>query len=295
MCTTSSSTTNLPSWLTQGAQQLFGNNLNFLNQPYQVPYNQKGVPGQGPLVSSFLKSGRPGYQVAPLTNAQNTGFAALQNLYQTGTDTSAATDARNMVQQATGALDPSKTNQWVDPYLQGVLTPTLQNINLQEAQQTQGLDAQAQSAHAFGDARQGVEQGQVYKQADQATADATAQAYSQAWQSALQSQQAQAQNLFTGAQEGYGIYSQDQQRQLANIQSLLQGGQAQQQQKQNLLDARQQAFQAQQQSPYDKLAAAVSLLSGVGQVAPRTTSQDSGIGGLIGMLGSFAGGLTGGA
>ena len=285
MCTTSSSNTSLPSWLTQGAQQLFQNNLGFLNQPYQAaPYL-----GKHPLQGAKT----PGNQVAGLTPAQNEGFAALQNLYQTGADSSAPANAQELVTQATGALDPSKTSQWMDPYLSGVLTPTINAINLQEAKQTQGLDANAIEAGAFGDARHGVEQGQVFKQADQAVSDATGQAYSQAWQSALQSQQAQAQNLFQGAQEGYGIYSQNQQQQLGNIQAMLQGGQAQQQQQQNLLDARAQQWQAKQQSPYDKLAAAMSLLTGVGSVAPKTTSQDSGMGGMLGLGGSLLGGIFG--
>jgi hypothetical protein len=288
MCTGSSSKTSLPSWLTSGAENLFQSNLKFLNQPYQP------APYLGSTINKALgAAGTPGKMVAPLNPMQKTGFAALSNLYHSGTDTSAADSARSLVDRGVGEMDPSQTQKWMNPYVQNTLDPTIRNINQQEAQQNQNLNASAISANAFGDFRHGVLGGEIAKNADQAIGDASGQAYSNAWMSALQSQQAAASNMFQGAQEGYGIYSADQQRQMGNIQALLQGGQARQQQSQNQLDARNQLWQQSQQSPYDKLAAAMSLLTGVGSVAPKTTSQDTGMGGLLGLLGSFAGGFMG--
>jgi muramidase (phage lysozyme) len=167
-----------------------------------------------------------------------------------------------------GSLTPQQIAQYQDPYVQSVVSPTLQALRQQQGQERSAQQAQAIKAGAFGGDRAGLERANLSRQQELATSQAIAPLYSQAYQQAVQTAQGQqgveAQNLARQLQAGQqyagigqALYGQG----IQGAQTLSQLGQNQYNQQ---LGAGQAASGLGQQL-YGQGAQQAQLLSGLGQ------------------------------
>jgi hypothetical protein len=155
----------------------------------------------------------------------------------------------NQAQSYTG---PQAYQQFMTPYQQQVIEPTLQQYDIQAQRGALKNPAAAIASGAFGGARQGVEQGVYQSQSDLDRATLQAQLLNQGYTQAN-----------TLANQAY-----NQQYQLANlqpslayqgIQQLGQAGTGQQSYEQNILNALQQGNQIQTQFPWQQLQNATGI------------------------------------
>jgi hypothetical protein len=155
----------------------------------------------------------------------------------------------NQAQQYTG---PQAYQQFMTPYQQQVIEPTLQAYDIQSQRRAQQIPASAIQAGAFGGARQGVEQGVYNTQSDIGRAGILANLLNQGFGTANQL-----------ANQAFG-----QQTNLAQLQPSLayqginqlgQAGIGQQSYEQNILNAIQQGNQLQTQYPWQQLQNATGI------------------------------------
>jgi hypothetical protein len=154
--------------------------------------------------------------------------------------------------QAQAYSGPQAYQQFMTPYQQQVIEPTLQAYDVQSQRRAQQIPASAIQAGAFGGARQGVEQGVYNTQSDigraQLLGNFLNQGYTQANQLANQAFGQQA-NL---AQLQPSLAYQ-------GMQQLGQAGAGQQSYEQNILNAIQQGNQLQTQYPWQQLQNATGI------------------------------------
>ena len=96
-----------------------------------------------------------------------------------------AADVAERAAQFTYA-DPSRVQEYMNPYLEAALDPTLRAIREQQTQTMQGLGSQAQAAGAFGGSRQGVLEAQTLGRFGQQMGDVIGTGYAQAFDRATQ-------------------------------------------------------------------------------------------------------------
>jgi len=208
------------------------------NQPPQYVQTQAE---QNMGTANYLASQPfPQYQgqlVQPLTSLQNQGIQAATNA--AGAYAPALTNAANLDTNAinanpinggaTNATDPFNQNlalsnenigRYMSPYIQQSLQPQLQQAQLNLNNQQNQTNAQATSAGAFGDARQGVENALNNYYGGQTMAGIEAQGLNTGYNTALATAQGE-QNL--GLQE-QGVQQQQQNLGLNEQNTLLQGG-----------------------------------------------------------------------
>jgi hypothetical protein len=82
-------------------------------------------------------------------------------------------------------LSQANVQEYMSPYLEGALDPTLRAIREQQTQTLQGLGAGATRAGAFGGSRQGVLEAQTLGQFGQQMGDVIGQGYQQAFDRAM--------------------------------------------------------------------------------------------------------------
>lgn len=252
----SSSTTsnNIPAWVSNAGQTNYADATSLYNAPTVAP----------PTADQ---------RVAAFTPDQTNAFSMLNNYINSGGGTSGAA-----VNQ--GIADISDPGANLNPYVDATLTPTIRNINQAATAANMSLGDSAASAGAFGDARQGVLEGQVNQNQQQAISDATANAYSNAYNSSI----AQGSNLVNAGTTGQSNF-------MTQLQALLGIGSTQQQNAQSADDVNYQNYQTTQQQPYDKLNALIGALSGTPYSTSSTTTTDNGSSGVFGALGSVLGAL----
>jgi hypothetical protein len=115
--------------------------------------------------------------------------------------------ARSAFSSVAGADDPNKSVQdYMNPFLEAVLTPTLRKIQEQGILNRQRLNAQATQAGAFGDSRHGVLDAQLARDEAQNIGDTTGKLYAQGWDTATQARNAALQRILSAgsAQQGLG-------------------------------------------------------------------------------------------
>jgi hypothetical protein len=94
--------------------------------------------------------------------------------------------AADSVNNLMGTLDPAKTvDQYMSPYTDQVLSPTLRNINEAARERGAQLGTEATMAGAFGDTAHGVQRALVERDRQRNVGDATAGAYDRAFSSAV--------------------------------------------------------------------------------------------------------------
>lgn len=171
---------------------------------------------------------------------------------------------------AFGALsDPAAMRRYMNPYIQGALQPTLDQLKRTFDANRLGINAQAHQAGAFGDSGYGIQQGMNERNYGQQVADTTAQAYTQAFGNAQQTAQNQGQAFGQLAQMIPALGDADMQR-------LYQMGEQRRQQTQQSYDTAYQDFQNQFNYPINALNVRTSVLAGTPYDRTSTTTAPGG-------------------
>lgn len=284
------SQTQIPEWVTQAGQDTYAKANNFFQSGWSPPPTDR-VAGFSPMQTDVFA------KLAGYTPTDFTGQA--KGLIEAGT---APINAPSVTDESgqNGALGP--IGDYMNPYLASVLTPLIDAITKNSAAQGKQLDSQAIGAHAFGDARHGIAQGEQNLNTNKAIGDAAAGVYSGGYTQAMAQRQsdldrkmaAAAGNRaadFTGATGLLTTGTTSQNNFMSWMQSLLGAGNLQQQQAQNVKNVPFQNWQLQMQDAYDRMASLVSTLGQLPYNKGTTTTTDPGIGGMLGGIGSIIGAI----
>ena len=213
----------------------------------------------------------PGYQVAPPSALEKTGFG----LAGTGVGTGAAAVTTGLGQLGTAMQAP--TTAGLAPYFNPYESYVTDEINRQAQMRQTELGAQAVASGAFGGARQGVASAEL----DRARLNQIGQLRAQGFQTALGGFQRQQQVGLQGAgmygqlgQAQAGMGQQAQVMNQADISSVLQAGGIQRQLGQQALDAQRMTGLQRQYEPYQRLEFMKGLMTNLptGQSAMTATT-----------------------
>ena len=236
---------------------------------------------------------------SPLQQQAQQGAANLQLPGQYGAATGAAATG---TMQALGAgqnlqsqlTNPNAMAQYMNPYLQNTLAPSMQLLNQQYGQQAAQEQGQATSAGAFGGSREALMAGLNQQNKMLAQNQLVGNAYSQAYQNA-QGQAANVANMgLQGAQAGIqgagqlgALGGQQLQAQQGILSAQNAAGAQQQAQQQQIINQAIQNYAVAQQYPQQQLAFMNAQLRGLPlqsstvqqyQAAPSAISQAAGLG-----------------
>lgn len=210
---------------------------------------------------------------------------------------SALTSAASGIEKSAGTqYNSSNLNQYMDPYVQSVLNPTLNQENINYNQQRSAL--LNSKAGAFGGDRSALEEGQLEYQHGQNVAKDTADVYSNAYTNAQnaffadQSRQVQAANALAQVGGDIGKLNTDQ------VQTLMSTGSVGQVLQQAQLNFNYQQFLENRDwsvTNLQPLLAAIDASKGVSRTGTSTPAPGSAIGEALGAAGAVAGAyFTGG-
>lgn len=167
--------------------------------------------GNYELARSILDKGfvpYTGTRVAPLSDNERTAGDLIAATAGSGNPYSGTAASRYNTYGTTPAFQydystvvndngPLGTVQsYMDPYLAQVLAPQLREIDIAGAKARQGINANATSAGAFGDARHGVVESEQRKNEAQLVGDTTGKAFSDAFNTAMGLRTSDLQRLF---------------------------------------------------------------------------------------------------
>jgi len=124
-----------------------------------------------------------GERVAGFSPTELAGRERAAELAQLGLGMPQVQTAADVAQRAAEFADaaPSRVQQYMNPFLEAALDPTLRAIREQQTQTLQGLGSQAQAAGAFGGSRQGVLEAQTLGRFGQQMGDVIGTGYAQAF------------------------------------------------------------------------------------------------------------------
>jgi len=217
-----------------------GGSTNTVTTSQEIPaFEQQSSENNQALAQSIGSQPYPTYQgalIQPMNALQGTGEQMAVNAagaYQpyinqaTGTTQSALSptgvDAYSGAATgelgnalATNAATPGAVQAYMNPYEQAALAPSIQDLQLQEAQQQQAINTNATQDAAFGDARQGSAQALQNLYGNQALNQLVGTGYSNAYNSALSA---------LGTQQQAGLTAAGQLGNLAQLQNTEQGTQ----------------------------------------------------------------------
>jgi len=219
----------------------------------------------------------PGYQVAPPTALEKTGFnlAGTTGVGAGGVTTGMGTLGTGVSQVGTAMQAP--TTAGLAPYFNPYESYVTDEINRQSQMRQTELGAQAVASGAFGGARQGVASAEL----DRARLNQIGQLRAQGFQTALGGFQRQQQTGLQGAamygqmgQAQAGMGQQQQQMAQADISSSLQAGGIQRQLGQQALEAQRMTGLQRQYEPYQRLEFMKGLMTNLptGQSAMTATT-----------------------
>jgi len=236
---------------------------------------------------------------SPLQQQAQQGAANLQTPSQYGAATGAAATGTMQALSAGQNLQSQLTNpnamvQYMNPYLQNTLAPSMQLLNQQYGQQAAQEQGQATNAGAFGGSREALMSGLNEQNRMLAQNQLVGNAYSQAYQNA-QGQAANVANMgLQGAQAGIqgagqlgALGGQQLQAQQGILSAQNAAGAQQQAQQQQIINQAIQNYAVAQQYPQQQLAFMNAQLRGLPlqsstvqqyQAAPSAISQAAGLG-----------------
>ena len=219
----------------------------------------------------------PGYQVAPPTQLEQTGFglAGTTGVGAGGVTTGMGTLGTGVSQVGTAMQAP--TTAGLAPYFNPYESYVTDEINRQSQMRQNELSAQAVASGAFGGGREGVASAEL----DRARLNQIGQLRAQGFQTALGGFQRQQQTGLQGAamygqmgQAQAGMGQQQQQMAQADISSSLQAGGIQRQLGQQALEAQRMTGLQRQYEPYQRLEFMKGLMTNLptGQSAMTATT-----------------------
>lgn len=217
------------------------------------------------LTQNFLGNAS-NYGIAGFNPDQEKGFDMLRGSalqYGSSGGTPSYADMMQDGRMNAAQLGAGDYQQFMNPYIQSVIDPTLQNLQRQKANTAAEIDARSAAAGAYGGSRGALQRAQLDRSMGETTAQLVPALLSAGYDRATglasqnvdRQQQANQQNA-NNALSAYGLGSQlqtaDLNRQLAAIGALLAGGQKQQGLAQQSLDL-----------PFTMLARLASVVPGV--------------------------------
>ena len=333
---TSVTTSNIAPWAQPGVQSLIQSGLynvypnydpttgSLGNQSGYTPFNANAT---DPMTQQALNAAQS--TTAGFTPLQQQSYNTAANMQMPGQYDSATglnnqagygalgtTGQANMYGQmgamagnsyGMNAQNPNAVANYMNPYLQNTLAPSLQILNQQYGMQNVANNAQATQAGAFGGSRMGVQNALTNQAQNLATNQLVGNAYNQAYNTANTNMQNAANLGIQGAQAGLaGVNAQqagynaagnagnnlanigtqqlNAQQGIAGLQNAY--GSQQQQQQQNILNQGMANYSTMQQYPMQQLAQLESLYTGAPQnvttqnytAAPSMISQVAGLG-----------------
>lgn len=170
---------NLPSWVNQGSQDVYGMAKSWAGK------NPEYKPFEGDRTAGFGSTWEPAKGwIGGQVGASNPDIDA----------------SRSSIQSILAQLDPSKGAQdYMNPYVDGVLKPQLRGINESFDQRRGNLAASATSAGAFGDNSHAIEKAMLSRDQGIATGEATGKAYGDAYDRGMAQRNAVIQQIMAGA------------------------------------------------------------------------------------------------
>lgn len=211
---------------------------------------QKALGGFGLGLTQNFLTNAPEYGVAGFVPDQEKGFDMLRGSALQYGASSGVPSYSDMMQDGrmnAAQLGAGDYQQFMNPYIQSVIDPTLQNLQRQKANTAAEIDARSAAAGAYGGSRGALQRAQLDRSMGETTAQLVPALLSAGYDRATglasqnvdRQQQANAANA-NNALSAYGLGSQlqtaDLNRQLAAIGALLAGGQTQQGLAQQSLD-----------------------------------------------------------
>ena len=198
--------------------QATANYFNTMGQPGANPYTYQGdrISGFTPaqqegmsMAAGGVGSYLPYYQKAEDMYGQagdtaQGGYDTAAGMYGQGLQASmpalgqgfgALGSAQQYTEDAAGLYDPSKTSEFMNPYIQDVIDPTIRDLREQTEQQKQSINDQAVSLGAFGNRRADLLSADVEREGQRAIGDATGKLRASGYGQAVQDRLASAQGL----------------------------------------------------------------------------------------------------
>ena len=177
-----------------------------------------------------------------------------------------------------------KIDDYMNPYTERALQPALQKILEQSQQFQKQLNSSATSAGAFGDARHGIAQGELYEATNDAVGDTSSKFLFDAFNKTM-ADRGRDRDVFLDADQSEWT------RQLQALEGVLTTGREQQSNDQSELDAQLNEFLREYGHDFNVL----KLLQGATSSAPysRTTTQTQPDNSLMGLLGGLGGAFAG--
>ena len=198
--------------------QATANYFNTMGQPGANPYTYQGdrISGFTPaqqegmsMAAGGVGSYLPYYQKAEDLYGQagrtaQGGYDTAAGMYGQGLQASmpalgqgfgALGSAQQFTQDAAGLYDPSRTSEFMNPYMQEVIDPTIRDLREQTEQQKQSINDRAVSLGAFGNRRADLLSADVEREGQRAIGDATGKLRASGYGQAVADRQASAQGL----------------------------------------------------------------------------------------------------
>lgn len=194
MAKLTTTTTSLPGYVQQPAEDALKSIQDFLNSDANYVYGSKD--------GESLFTPLSGAQQTAIGNAKWLAGQDLASMFGINDAGSLWADfADDAAPQLTGTYGPAKSvsterlvdeggwlgkmSDYINPYIQQVLAPQIREIDEATQRQRRDLGASAAMSGSFGDARHGIAESEMYKGANEAVSDATGRAYSDAWTQAM--------------------------------------------------------------------------------------------------------------
>ena len=232
-----------------------------------------------------------GERVAGFSPTELAGRERAAELAQLGLGMPQVQTAADVAQRAAEFTyaDPSRVQQYMNPFLEAALDPTLRAIREQQTQTLQGLGSQAQAAGAFGGSRQGVLEAQTLGRFGQQMGDVIGTGYAQAFDRATNLMGDEQSRQLAGASALSQAANQLRQVGFADADVLRTLGAEERGLQQAQMEADYNEYLRSQAFPYQSLQARLSPLGYGAQVAGAapTYQQPSQFQSLLGNLGSI--------
>jgi hypothetical protein len=232
-----------------------------------------------------------GERVAGFSPTELAGRERAAELAQLGIGMPQVQQATDVAQRASEFTyaDPARVQEYMNPYLQGALDPTLRALREQQTQTLQGLGSQATRAGAFGGSRQGVVEAEALKGFGQQMGDVIGTGYAQAFDRATQLMGDEQSRQLAGASALSQAANQLRQVGFADADVLRTLGAEERGLQQSGLEADYGEYLRSQAFPYQALQARLSPLGYGAQVAGAapTVQQPSQFQSLLGNLGAI--------
>lgn len=180
--------------------------------------------------------------------------------------------AGSTLQRMLSAMDPTRSvAQFMNPYVDSVLQPTIRNIN--EAADAKGgsLANQATMAGAFGDSAHGVQKSMLERDRQRNIGDATSAAYDKAWTAATGARDSELGKILSGSNALAGVGQQAYGQQTGLAQMLAGMGAQEQQANQTGVQNRIALNQQNQESPLKQFMSLAQMLA----MIPKNTQGTS--------------------